>query len=380
VPAPSLRSIVPERVLDTRIGQGRPGTSKVDPNEVVELDFGDLVGPQTTAVVLNVTVDQPESEGFVTAWPCGGDRPVVSNLNFAAGETVPNLVVSKLGPGGSVCLSGISRTHLIADLNGTFETDGGLLAQPVTPERLLDTRSAIGVPTTTKLRADSTLELQIVGANVPAAAGAATLNITVTEPDAPGFVTAYPCDQPRPTASNLNFAPGQTVANLVTAKLSADGRLCLYTLADTHLLADIAAWYGLDQPAGLIELAPERFLDTRSATGVPTTTKVAGGTFIELQVAGVGDVAADADAVVMNVTVTEPEGLGFVTAWPCDQSMPVVSNLNYAPGETNPNLATVKLSASGSVCLYTLATAHLLADVAGYLTDATVEGQELTLR
>ncbi len=380
IPAPSLRPIVPERILDSRYGIGRDGTAKVEPDEIVELDFGGLVGPRTTAVVLNVTVSEPESDGFVTAWPCGGDRPTVSNLNFAPNETVPNLVVAKLGPGGTVCLSGISRTHLIADVNGTYETDGGLLAQPVTPERILDTRKAIGVPGTVALEAGEVLELAVGGTVVPETAGAATVNVTVTEPADLGFVTAFPCDQPRPEASNLNYEPGQSIANLVTAKLSPDGRLCLYTLASTHLIVDIAAWYGLDQPAGLVELPPERFLDTRIAVGVPTTTKVAAGTFITLDVAGVGDVAADADAVVMNITATEPEDLGFVTAWPCDRSMPVVSNLNYSAGETNPNLATVKLSAQGTVCLYTLATTHLLADVAGYLTDQTVEGQSLTLQ
>jgi hypothetical protein len=381
VPAPSLRPIVPERVLDTRVGVGRPGTSKVEADEVVELAFGALIGPQTTAVVLNVATNQPESDGFVTAWPCGGDRPVVSNLNFVAGETVANLVVSKLGPGGSICLSGISRTHLVADLNGTYETDGGLLAVPVDPQRILDSRKAIGVATTTKLPAGEVLTLQVIdGTIVPNDAGAATVNITVTEPEDAGYVTVYPCDKPRPTASNINYMAGQTVGNLVTAKLSTDGRLCLFSLQTTHLVGDIAAWYGPEQSAGLIDLPPERILDTRNAIGTPTTTKVGAGEFIVLQVGGRGGVAGDADAMVMNLAVTEPEGDGFATAWPCDRSMPTVSNVNYAASETNPNLATVKLSATGTVCLFTLARAHLIADVAGYLTDQLVEGQELSLQ
>ncbi len=379
VPAPSLRSIVPERVLDTREGVGRAGTSKVEADEVVELRFGDLVGPLTTAVVLNVTAVAPESPGHVTAWPCGGDRPVVSNLNFVAGETVPNLVVAKLGPGGTVCLSGTSRHHLVADLNGTFETDGGLLAQPISPERILDTRKAIGVPTTTKLAAGTTLELQVTGGTVPDGAGAATVNVTVAGPDAAGHVTVYPCDQPRPTASNLNFVAGQTVPNLVTAKLSADGTLCFHSVATTHLVADVGAWYGVDRSTGLIDLDPERFLDTRKAIGRAGTSKVPAGTFISVPIAGRGDVPVGAEAVVVNLTVTAPEGDGFVTAWPCDQSMSTVSNLNYVAGETNPNLATVKLAANGTLCLYTLATAHLVADVSGYLTDETVEGDEPVL-
>ncbi len=379
-PAPSLRSIVPERVLDTRIGQGRPGTSKVEPNEVVELSFGALVGPQTTAVVLNVTLTETEKAGFVTAWPCGGDRPTVSNLNFVAGETVPNLVVSKLSPGGTICLSGIARAHLIADLNGTYESDGGLLANPVRPTRILDTREALGVPTTTKLAAGQVLELDVVdGETVPERAGAVTVNVTATEPIDRGFVTVFPCDQQRPTASNLNYAAGQSVANLVTAKLSSSGTLCFYSRVDTHLIADVAAWYGVEEPAGLVDLEPKRLLDTREAVGIPTTTKIEAGQFVELDVAGRGGVGSNALAAVLNLTVTQPEARGFLTAWPCDESRPTVSNVNYAAGETNPNLATVKLSADGKVCLYTLRRAHIVADVAGYLTDEPIDTVGLAL-
>lgn len=379
VPAPSLRPISPIRVLDTREGVGRPGTHKLAKDDVLELTFGNRIGPQTTAVVLNTTITQPDGPGFLTVWPCGGDRPVVSNLNFVAGETVPNLVVSKLGPGGTICLSASHTTHVVADLNGTFETDGGLHAVPVDPKRILDTRDGTGAPLA-KVQGTRTLELQVTdGSLVPADAGAVTLNITATQPDADGYVTAYPCDRDRPQASNVNYVAGQSIPNLVTAKLSSQGTLCLYTSATTHLVADVAAWYGVDRPAGLMDLAPTRILDTRVPIGVPSVGKVERLTFIELHVGGRGGVADDADAVVMNVTVTEPEDAGFVTVWPCDRSMPTVSNVNYLAGEVNPNLATVRLSSTGTVCLYTTARTHLVADVTGYLTDVPVAGVALQL-
>jgi hypothetical protein len=169
------------------------------------------------------------------------------------------------------------------------------------------------------------------------------------------------------------------VPNLVTAKLSNDGKLCLFTQTTTHLVADVAAWYGVGRPAGLVDLEPVRILDTRAPIGVPLAGSVPAGQFVRLQVAGRGGVADDADAVVMNVTVTEPSASGFVTVWPCDRSMPTVSNLNYTAGDTRPNLATVKLAADGTVCLYTMATAHLIADVSGYLTEDPVDGLALTL-
>jgi hypothetical protein len=72
--------------------------------------------------------------------------------------------------------------------------------------------------------------------------------------------------------------------------------------------------------------------------------------------------------VVVYVTVVSPLTGGFVTVFPCDQSRPVASNLNFPAGRTIPNAVVTKLSAGGVVCLYTSATTHLLVDVAGTLT------------
>lgn len=72
--------------------------------------------------------------------------------------------------------------------------------------------------------------------------------------------------------------------------------------------------------------------------------------------------------MVLNVTVTEPEGPGFVSAYPCDAAPPTASSLNYVAGQTVPNLVTVKVSAQGTVCLFSQRRTHLVADVAGFLS------------
>jgi hypothetical protein len=94
--------------------------------------------------------------------------------------------------------------------------------------------------------------------------------------------------------------------------------------------------------------------------------------------AGIG-CCSDADAVVMNVTSAQAAGIGFVTVLPCDQDQPTVSNLNIRPARTVANLTTVKLSATGTVCLATTSSTHLIADVSGYLTDVPVAGDALKL-
>ena len=381
VPPSSLRPILAERVLNTRESIGRAGTSKAALGEVVEIEFGDLVGSATSAVVLNVTAVQPDGPGHIRVWPCGGQPPVVASLNYVEDQAVANLVVGKLSPSGTLCLQAFgSATHLIADLNGTYEADGGMQVEPVVPTRIYDTRKAIGTATTTKIPAGGVVEIDVVGTGVvPEGAGAVTANFAVAQAEDRGHLTVFPCDEDQPTAANLNYAPGEAVANLVTAKLSAEGTICAFTFAETHLIVDVAAWYGTNNTAGVADIDPARFLDTRHAIGISTTTKVPGGTFVELQVGGVGSVPAGISGVVMNITAVQTEDRGFVTAWACGESMPTVSNLNYEANVTRPNLATVPVSADGKVCLYTLATSHLVADVSGFLTSDNVEVTDLVL-
>ncbi len=73
------------------------------------------------------------------------------------------------------------------------------------------------------------------------------LNVTVTQSENPtiggGYVTVYPCDQPRPDASNLDFVMDQTVPNSVIAPESANGDVCFYVYGTTHLLADVPGYF-----------------------------------------------------------------------------------------------------------------------------------------
>ncbi len=70
---------------------------------------------------MNVTVDAPLTSGFITAWPSGEGQPTVSNLNYVAGQTVPNLVTVKVGANGRVNLyNSEGYTHLVADVVGYY--------------------------------------------------------------------------------------------------------------------------------------------------------------------------------------------------------------------------------------------------------------------
>ena len=70
--------------------------------------------------VLNVTVTEPAEAGYATVYPCGIPIPLASNLNFVAGQTIPNAVLSRIAPDGTVCIFNNQQTHLIADVMGYF--------------------------------------------------------------------------------------------------------------------------------------------------------------------------------------------------------------------------------------------------------------------
>jgi hypothetical protein len=375
----------PARVLDTRL-DGTTVDSVYDrgglraPGSTLPLIIAGRAGVPADAVsvVLNVTVTQPTGDGFITVYPCGAPQPTASNLNYVAGQTVPNMVIAKIGADGSVCLFSGSPTHLIVDVAGYFPgTDA--LTPLASPARLLDTR--VNGTTIDQINqaegirpAGSTTTVQVTNrAAVPVGAASVVLNVTVDAPETAGYITVYPCDAPVPTASNLNYVAGQTVPNAVITKLSPDGTVCLYTSATTHLVADIAGYFAnatvfepLAAPARLLDSRPDGItIDTvYEKTGIRP-----GNSTMQLKVSDRALIPAGASAVVLNVTVDQPVASGFVTVYPTGAgARPNASNLNYTAGQTVPNAVIARLGAGGTVCLFNTGSTHLIVDVAGYLT------------
>ena len=251
---------------------------------------------------------------------------------------------------------------------------------PLAPTRIFDTRDGTGLVAAGFVAADTSIDVQIAGvAGVPADAVAVVMNVTGTESGGPGFVTVFPTGGTRPLASNLNFtAPQQTRPNLVTVKLGAAGKVTLYSNSGSHLLADVSGYYTASPAAAsagrVVPLTPSRVFDTRPGTDSAGPKGFVGaGETISVQVAGVGGVpSTGVAAVVLNATATEAAAAGFVTVFPTGSAQPLASVLNLvAAGDTAPNLVMVPLGDGGKVSLFSQSGTHLLADVTGYVTDAT---------
>jgi len=124
--AAGFSALPPARVFDTR-----PGTADGLVPVFKQMYGGDHVlrvkvtgvggvpGAGVGAVSLNVTVVAPDDAGYVTVFPCGA-RPSASNLNFTAGQVVPNAVITPVSSAGEICFYSSANTHLLADINGWF--------------------------------------------------------------------------------------------------------------------------------------------------------------------------------------------------------------------------------------------------------------------
>ena len=202
---------------------------------------------------------------------------------------------------------------------------------------------------------------------MPLGASAVVLNVTVTGTTAGSYLTAYPAQAPRPNASNLNWSPGQTVANRVIVGTGAGGQISLFNFfGAADVVVDLGGVFTASPGAGQFTgLSPTRILDTR--TGLGGSATLGPQQTIDLQVAGGGGVPPGATAVVLNLTATNPDTASYVTAFPSGSARPVASDLNFGPGLTVPNLVVVQLGAGGRLSLYNLAGhVDLVADVAGY--------------
>ena len=331
----------------------KPSSATVDPRpkpvstapltvDVVEL-AGLPVG-QVGAVVVNVTVVDAGADLFLTVWPSGEDRPGTSNLNVRAGQTRPNLVVSKVGPDGRIQLAtGGAFADVLVDLQGWFAKGGGF--RSIGPMRLLDTRS-----TKTRVKAG---EIVDVATNLAPGQGA-IVNVTGIDPTSAGFITVWPSGAPKPETSNLNLAAGETAANLAIVAAGSGGRLSFAASMTTDLVVDIM---GAVSATDFRPVGPKRLYDTRNTGSVPPARN-------EQVTTGAGA----GEAVIVNVTAVDALADGFVTIEPIGPTSlaPTTSNVNATAGRTTPNLAVVpSFSASGDITVRWTMAANIVVDLFG---------------
>jgi hypothetical protein len=389
--ATKFHSVNPTRVLESRNIPGNTGgyTTRWGPGITRSVDVTDTNGsgvPETgvSAVVLNVTVTDTDAYSYLSLFPNGNAQPQTgSNLNWSPGKTIANLVTVKVGTAGRIAIyNEAGNSNVIADVVGWYDdgTVAGQLYNSVAPTRVLDSRTTTG-DLSGPWGAGVTRTLDVIGsptAVVPSGATAVVLNVTVTDTTTGGFATVFPADVGTvPTASNINWAPGNTIPNLVTVRLgtggsSTLGKVKIYNaVGSTNIIADVVGYYSATG-AGFHVLSPTRVLDSRTTTGNLSGPWGAGATR-QLDVTntyGSGVPASGAQAVIMNVTVTDTSTAGFLTLFPATtSSVPNASNLNWSAHDTIPNLTITKVATSGSdnIKIYNaVGSTNVIADIVGW--------------
>jgi hypothetical protein len=339
---------------------------------------GSGVPSDAAAAVLNVTVTDTTGPSYLTVYPKGAGRPTASNLNWTAGQTVPNMVEVALGPAGMVTLFNFQGSvDVVIDVEGyvsppdqSATLDG--LFHPVVPVRLLDTRPASQVgPYSAPVGPGGVISLNVCPASAVPSDASVVLNVTVTDTTAASYLTMWPHGAARPLASSLNWVAGQTVPNRVMVKPGAGCVVDIYNLAgSTDVVVDLDGWYNGpngDDGTRFTGTVPYRILDTRPATQVgPYSGPI--GTDSTILIA-LPRVPAGATAVVVNATVTDGTGGSYLTMWPAGSARPTASDLNWVAGQTVPNLTVVGLGQGGQIAAYNHSrSVDLVIDVVGYFS------------
>jgi hypothetical protein len=250
---------------------------------------------------------------------------------------------------------------------GPSTTAGTGLYNALTPARIKDTRTSHDT-----LGPNAHIDVQITGAGgVPASGvGAAVLNVTATNPTRQSFLTVWPTGQTQPTASNLNFSPGQTVPNRVIVPVGTGGQVRIFNAAgNVDVVVDVSGYFTDNSNpsatgAQFTPTSPVRIKDTRISgdTLGPNST-------LTVPVAGAGGVpGSGVTAAVMNVTVTNTTQQSFLTVWPTGVIQPLASDLNWVAGETVPNLTVATLGTSdGAIQVFNAAgNTDVVIDVSGW--------------
>jgi hypothetical protein len=408
--------LTPFRILDTRSGTcvqcstnptfGPGATEKVQLTGVTGLSVNpDPIPTNATAVVLNVTEVAGTAGSLLTVYPFGTGMPQASNLNFAPGKVIANLVTVTLGEGGAVDIyNALGSVNLLADVVGYFgpppsNPDQGLF-HPITPIRVCDTRTScegngvvgagksivVTVATTGGIPSDGT-------------AGAAVVNLTGVAGSASTYLSLFPTDvnghcNPAGT-STINLLPGAVAANRVMVKLgpTSTGRpadaLCVYNaVGSINVIVDTNGWYGsITAPASPVgyqyqAVAPTRICDTRSvSTSCTPVAAIGAGTTLQrlITVSGKAGVPAFGSstkvvAIIANLTGITPTTATYLEVYPANLlSPPRVSDLNLGVGAVVPNLAVVEVDTipsdahDGDVWLYNAAgSVNAILDLEGW--------------
>jgi hypothetical protein len=351
----------PIRAADTRTG------ARLTAGHVLHVGLAGIVPGGAGAAVIDLAAVDPVGAGFLTAWSCDEPMPATSNLNYLAGTTRAAHAVVTLAADASICVFTMTDTDVLVDVTGAYSTDPSALRfHPQAPTRIYDSRVSGGAWRTGETRAVA----------VPSAASAVAINVTITEPTAAGFVTVFPCQSTLPVVSNINYSPGQVVANLVETGASS-GTICVHSSARSHIVIDLEGTYDADGSGLRYQaVAPTRLADTRTGLG-----SVYGRVALDAGPLGVWPsnapvattaVPDDVMALMVSMIAVAPRSGGWGEIGPCVEpgfATPYSSStLNFVAADVvaNQAITPTRASSGADICTFATSPAYHVVDLTGW--------------
>jgi len=401
--------LTPDRICDTRTGQTKvacTGSTTLGPDGTLTVTAegnGGVPASGVSAVVVNVTVADTTAQSHLTVFPGGQTEPTASNLNWVAGQTVPNLVTVGLSTAGTFEAENLNGdADVIVDVEGYYGpgvAGAGLYNALSTPARICDTRAGnpSGLSGSTLSQCQGlaptpgnslTVGVDGLGGIPSTGVGAVVLNVTAIGATASGHLTVYPAANPVPLVSDVNFTAGAAISNRVIVPVGARGAVAIQSSnGDPNILVDVAGWFTDTSNASATgtqftpAVTPTRVCDTRSGLAYSTPCAgdtVAAGTSLTATVANTDGIPSGVSAVVLDVTVTDTTTTSHLTVSPAGQSVPTVSDLNWTAGRTVPNLAIATVGTDGQIDLSNFAgSTDVIVDVVGWYLPDTVQHEDL---
>lgn len=350
----------PVRVLDTR------RTHRLASARFVKVDLAGIVPADAEAAVIDLAAVDPAVDGFLRAWSCDEPMPATSNLNYIGAHNRAAHAVVTLAADQSICVYSMADTDVLVDVTGAYSPSAALTFHPLASTRIYDSRVSGGA-----WRAHETRAIPI-----PAGAAAVAVNVTVTQPVAAGFVTVFPCQSALPVVSNINYAAGEVVANLVQTGVS-NGTICVHSMVHAHVVIDLEGTYDTD-PAGLRyqSVPPTRLADTRSGVGsvYGRVGLDAGplGFFPANAPVSTTVVSDDVRAVMISMIAVAPRTDGWGEIGPCVEPAFTTpyhsSTLNFVAGDivTNQAISPTRATSGADICTFTTSPAYHVVDLTGW--------------
>jgi hypothetical protein len=299
--------------------------------------------PTTQLLMISNTGDGQEqwsvtaSQPWVTIKPTTGSAPSQVNIGINPTGLVPgtynaNVVITALGAANSpvtvpviltvnpapVVVSSISfsSSTISAPTSVTGTVTLNSPAQGTASVALLSDNSAVQVPATV---------------TVPAGLSSATFSAITSS------------------------VPAQTVVNVTASFNGVSTNATLTLLPGLHF----------------VPVPPCRVADTRNPNGPFGGPFLSGGVSRGFTIPNSAcGIPSTAQAYSLNATVVPHATLGFLTMFPCGQSLPLASTLNSIDGRVKAGAVIVPAGTSGGVCAFPTGDTDLILDINGYFVPA----------